>query len=124
MDQGQWLMLAGGFVLGGLLAAGGVYAWLSAHAKRDAQRRLQLEQAYNLAGQHVTQARKQIEQLQRENHELRLAVRPAPRPAPPPEPPVDAAEATRRYAEAKMQPPAPKEVPKAFKDTVVLKRTE
>ncbi len=124
MDQGQWLMLAGGFVLGGLAAAGAAYAWLSGHAKREAQRRVQLEQAYNLAGQQLTQARKQIEQLQRENHELRLAVRPAPRPAPPPEPAVDAAEAARRYAEAKMQPPAPKEVPKAFKDTVVLKRGE
>ena len=76
-----------------------------------------------LGAQQVTQARKQVEQLQRENHELRLAVRPAPRPAPPPPAPVDAAEAARRYAESRLQPAVP-EAPKAFKDTVVLPKSQ
>ena len=125
MGNGEWIQLLGSFVLGGLLAAGGVYLWLSRQLKHEQQRLHNVEQSRQLAAQQVTQARKQIEQLQRENHELRLAVRPAPRAAPAPtEAPVDAAEAARRYAEAKMQPPAPKEERQAFKDTVVLRRTQ
>ena len=123
MDNGQLLPLLGGFLVGGVLAAGGVNAWLSKRAKREAQRHLQAEQALQLAGQQLTQARNQIEQLQRENHQLRLAVRPTPRSAPAPEAPVNAAEATRLYAESKMQPQPAKETPQAFKDTVVLRRT-
>ncbi|MFG6429451.1 hypothetical protein [Roseateles sp. LYH14W] len=124
MDNDQLLPLLGGLLVGGPLAAGAVYARMSSRAKREAQRHLQAEQALQLAGQQLTQARKQIEQLQRENHELRLAVRPAPRPAPPPEAPVDPAEAARLYAESKLQPQPAKPKPEAFKDTVVLRRTE
>lgn len=122
MDNGQWLPLLGGVVAGGLAGAGGVYAWLSGRMKVEAQRHQQAEHARQQSAQQLTQTRKQIEQLQRENHELRLAVRPAPRPAPPPELPIDAAEAARRYAESKLKPPEPAEQPKAFKDTVVLPR--
>lgn len=124
MDNGQFLPLLGGILIGGLLATAAMYVWLSGRLKREQQRLLQGDQARQLAAQQLTQARKQIEQLQRENHELRLAVRPAPRPAPPPmvEPALDAAEAARRYAESKMQPAAPAEQPQAFKDTVVLRR--
>jgi hypothetical protein len=122
VDNSQLLPLLGGVVVGGVLGAGGLYAWLSGRLKQEAQRHHQAEQARQLSAQQVTQARKQIEQLQRENHELRLAVRPAPRPAPPPEPAIDAAEAARRYAESKLKPPEPAEQPKAFKDTVVLPR--
>lgn len=124
MDNSQFLPLLGGILIGGLLAAAAVYAWLSGRLKLEQQRLQQGDQARQLAGQQLTQARKQIEQLQRENHELRLAVRPTPRPAPPPmvEPAVDAAEAARRYAESKLKPPAPAEEPQAFKDTVVLRR--
>ena len=127
MDKGQLLPLVSGFLLGALLAGAAVFVWLSQRLKREHQRVHHVEQARQLAAQQVTQARKQVEQLQRENHELRLAVRPAPRaaPAPAPEAPaVDAAEAARRYAEAKMQPPAPKEERQAFKDTVVLRRSQ
>lgn len=122
MDSGQMMQLVGSFLLGSLLAAGGVFAWLSQRLKREQQRTQHVEQARLLVAQQVTQARKQIEQLQRECHELKLAVRPAPRAAPAPEAPVDAAEAARRYAEERMQPPAPAEKPQAFKDTVVLRR--
>ncbi|MBW8845413.1 MAG: hypothetical protein JF607_10610 [Burkholderiales bacterium] len=125
MDNSQTLQLLGSFVLGALLAAGGVFVWLSSRMKQEQQRMLHVEHARVQISQQVTQARKQIEQLQRENHELRLAVRPAPRAAAPaPEVPVDAAEATRLYAESKMQPPAPKEERQAFKDTVVLRRSQ
>ena len=124
MDNGQLLPVLGSFLVGGLLAAGGVHAWLSSRAKRETQRHLQAEQALQLAGQQLTQARKQIEQLQRENHELRLAIRPAPRSAPAAEAPQDPAEAARLYAESKLQPQPAKEKPQAFKDTVVLRRTE
>lgn len=123
MQNGQLLTLLGSFLLGGVLAAGAVFVWLSRQIKRERQRVHNVEQARQLAAQQLTQARKQIEQLQREGHELRLAVRPTPRPAPVAEAPVDAAEAARLYAESKMQPPAPKETPKAFKDTVVLRRS-
>ncbi|RZL38350.1 MAG: hypothetical protein EOP35_05955 [Rubrivivax sp.] len=123
MDDGQLLPLVGSFLTGGAVAAGGLYAWLSSRARRQAQRHLQAEQALQLAGQQLTQARKQIEQLQRDNHELRLVVRPAPRPATPPaEAPVDAAEAARLYAESRLQPQPAKPAPQAFKDTVVLRR--
>ncbi len=125
MDNGQLLPLVGSFLAGAVLAAAAMYAWLSHQLKRGRQRLHHVEQARQLSAQQTTQARKQIEQLQRENHELRLAVRPAPRPAPAPEPqPVqDPAEAARLYAESKLNPQAAKERPQAFKDTVVLKRT-
>lgn len=123
MDNSHTMQLLGGFLLGAALAAGATFAWLQRRIKQEQQRHLHGEQARQLAGQQLTQARKQIEQLQRENHELRLAVRPAPRSAPAPEAPVDAAEAARRYAESKLQPAAPAEQPQAFKDTVVLRRT-
>lgn len=124
MDNAQLTSLLGGALAGIAVGAGGVFAWLSAQVKRERQRLAQVDQARQLSAQQVTQARKQIEQLQRENHELRLAVRPAPRPAPAAEPAVDPAEAARLYAESKLQPAAPKEAPKAFKDTVVFKRDE
>ena len=123
MDNNQLLPLLGGFVLGGLVAAGALWGWLSSQLKRERQRVHNVEQARQLSAQQLTQARKQIEQVQRENHELRLVVRPAPRPAPAAEAAVDPAEATRLYAESKMQAAPAKESPKAFKDTVVLKRS-
>ena len=123
MDNSQLLPLLGSFLLGGLLVACAGYVWLSRRVKRDRKRMQLVEQARQLAAQQVTQARKQVEQLQRECHELRLAVRPAPRvaPVPAPEAEVDAAEAARRYVEESLQAPAGKEKPEAFKDTVVLR---
>ena len=124
MDNGQLLQLVGGFAVGGLVAGGAVYAWAAKKLKREHERVTHVEQSRQLGAQQLTQARKQVEQLQRECHELRLAVRPAPRPAPPPPAPIDAAEATRRYVEAKLQPAAPEEAPKPFKDTVVLPKSQ
>ncbi|MCF8206291.1 MAG: hypothetical protein K9J82_14515 [Methylotenera sp.] len=126
MDNAQLMPLLGGALAGVVLGAGAVYFWLSSRLKQERQRLHHVDQARQQTAQQVTQARKQVEQLQRENHELRLAVRPAPRPAPAPvaEPAVDAAEAARLYAESKMQPPAPKPAARAFKDTEVLKRDE
>lgn len=125
MDNGQLLPLLGGLALGATLAGGGVYAWLAGRLKREQERVLHVEQTRQQGAQQLTQARKQVEQLQRENHELRLAVRPAPRPAPAPEEPaVDPAEAARLYAESKLQPPAAAPAPKAFKDTVVMPRSQ
>jgi len=124
MDNGQLLPLLGGFALGAALAGGAVYAWVAKKLKREHERVVHVEQSRQLGAQQLTQARKQVEQLQRECHELRLAVRPVPRPAPPPPAPIDAAEATRRYAESKLQPAAPAEEPKAFKDTVVLPKSQ
>lgn len=124
MNNTELLPLLGGALVGIGLGAGATFFWLSGQLKRERQRVQNVEQARQLAAQQVTQARKQVEQLQRENHELRLAVRPAPRPAPQPEPAVDPAEAARLYAESKLNPQPPKEEPKGFKDTVILKRGE
>ena len=95
MDSGQTMQMLGSLLLGLVLGAGGVFAWLSRRIKLEHQRVLHVEQARQQMSQQVTQARKQIEQLQRDCHELRLAVRPAPRPAPAPEPLQDPAEAAR-----------------------------
>lgn len=124
MNNAELLPLIGSALVGIGVGAGGVFVWLSGQVKRERQRVMNVEQARQQSAQQVTQARKQIEQLQRENHELRLAVRPAPRPAPAPEPAVDPAEAARLYAESKLAPAPEKEAPKAFKDTVILKRGE
>jgi uncharacterized membrane protein YccC len=125
MDGSQTMQWLGSFALGAVVAAGAVFAWLSRRMKAEHERVAHVEQARQQMAQQMTQARKQIEQLQRENHELRLAVRPAPRqpPAPAPEPAVDAAEAARRYAEARLAPAAPKERPDGFRETVVLPRS-
>lgn len=121
----QALYLLGAFVLGVLLAAGVCSGWhgrqmarIKAHVSRSDEARL-------LAAQQVTQARRQVEQLQRECNELRDAIRHGavrtqalqvnPTAAP------SAAEATRLYAEAKLRGPAPKEDPDAFPDTLVLR---
>lgn len=124
MDNSQLLPLLGSFLMGGLLVVIAGYVWLWRRVKRDRKRMQLVEQARQLAAQQVTQARKQVEQLQRENHELRLAVRPAPRTAPVPAAAaaLDAAEAARRDAEERLQAPAAREKPEAFKDTVVLRR--
>jgi hypothetical protein len=124
MDSNTWMALAGGTALGALLGAGVVFISFARRLKAGELLQQQGEQARQLAAQQLTQARKQIEQLQRDNHELRLAVRPAPRPAPPPEPAIDPAEAARRHAEALLRPATPAEAPKAFKDTVVLQRPD
>jgi len=125
MDNGQLLPLLGGVALGAALAGGAVYAWAAKRLKREHERVVHVEQSRQLGAQQLTQARKQVEQLQRECHELRLAVRPAPRaPAPVEEAPVDPAEAARLYAESKLQPPAAAPAPKAFKDTVVMPRSQ
>ncbi|MFX8168729.1 hypothetical protein ABTL13_20090, partial [Acinetobacter baumannii] len=74
----------GSLLLGLLLGAGAVFIWLSRRMKQEHERLLHVEHARQQMSQQVTQARKQVEQLQRECHELRLAVRPAPRPTPAP----------------------------------------
>lgn len=122
MESVQVLSLVIGFVFGALVTGVAVFVGMSRKAKQAQQRLDQLEHARAQGAQQLTQARKQIEQLQRDCHELRLAVRPAPRPASAPEPAVDPAEAARRHAEALLRPPAPPAGPRAFKDTEVLQR--
>lgn len=124
-NNGQWLPLLGGFAAGAVFVGGAVYAWAARQRKREHERVQHVEQSRQQGAQQLTQARKQVEQLQRENQELRMAVRPAPRPAPAPEvPAVDPAEAARLYAESKLNPAAPEDKPKPFKDTVVMPRSQ
>lgn len=124
MVGSQVMQMGGAFLLGAVLAAGALYAWLSRRTRLERQRVLHLEQSRHQVLEQLTQARRQIEMLQRECQGLRLAIRPAARPAPAPvaEPVQDAAEAARLYAESLLNPQAAKERPQAFKDTVVLRR--
>ena len=122
MQNGQLLLLLGSFLLGGVLAAGAMFGWLSRQLKRERQRVHNVEQARQLAAQQVTQARKQIEQLQREGHELRMAVRPAPRATPVAEAPAQSAQAAHSDIESKQQQTETNESAKGFKDTVILHR--
>ncbi len=56
----------------GALAAGGLIWWQSQRRLKEAALRVEhLEQARHQAVQHTSQARRQIEQLQKENGELR-----------------------------------------------------
>ncbi|MFT7772117.1 hypothetical protein [Roseateles sp.] len=124
MTGSQVMQMGGAFLLGALLAAAAMYAWLSRRVKLEHQRVLHVEQSRQQVLEQVTQARRQIEQLQRESHELRLAIRPAPRQAPAPAPVQDAAEAARLYAESLLKPTPATDKPQAFKDTVVLRRSQ
>lgn len=125
MVGSQVMQMGGAFLMGAMLAAGALYAWLSRRTKLERQRVLHLEQSRHQVLEQLTQARRQVEMLQRECQGLRLAIRPAARPAPAPaaEPVQDAAEAARLYAESLLNPQAAKERPQAFKDTVVLRRS-
>ncbi|MBV8035239.1 hypothetical protein [Roseateles sp.] len=122
MTGSQIMQMGGAFLLGAVLAAGAVYAWCSHRLRLERQRVLHVEHSRQQVLEQVTHARRQIEQLQRESHELRLAIRPAPRHAPVPAPAQDAAEAARQYAESLLKPPPATDKPQAFKDTVVLRR--
>jgi len=128
MATDQMMGFVAGLVLGMAVAAALVWLLLSRRIKLDNARMLKMEQARQLAAQQVTQARKQVEQLQRECHELKLALRPqhhhqpVPQPAPV-EAPVDPVEATRRYAESLLKGKTePEEEPEAFPATLIMRR--
>ena len=117
-----------GFVFGVVVALAAAGLWMRARLKRLHLHQERVEQARQQSAQHMAQARKQIEQLQREAHELRMAVmrhgaKPPTEREAPPEPVVDPAEAARRYVESKLHPQAPATEPEAFPDTLVLRRS-
>jgi TolA-binding protein len=126
MGTQQWLTLTGAFLLGALVAIGLAFAWVSRLMKAAEARVTRLDQARQLAAQQITQARKQVEQLQRECQELRTAAHMgtqrmrASASAPVP---LDPAEETRRYVEAKLLAQPPKPSAEAFPDTLVLRPT-
>jgi hypothetical protein len=109
MVDSQVMQMGGAFLLGAVLAAGALYAWLSRRSRLERQRVLHLEQSRHQVLEQLTQARRQIEMLQRECQGLRLAIRAArPAPAPVAEPVQDAAGAARL-------PPIAAEPPQAAK---------
>ncbi|TNY02829.1 hypothetical protein, partial [Escherichia coli] len=65
MDNGQTMQMVGSLLLGLLLGAGAVFIWLSRRMKQEHERLLHVEHARQQMSQQVTQARKQVEQLQR-----------------------------------------------------------
>jgi len=125
MTADQVLNLITALLAGALVAGLGVFLWARGQIK-DLQARIdKLNHARQLAAEQVTQARRQIEQIQRENNVLKLAAKHHP-PAAPAEPaaapaPVDAAEAARLYVESKLRPAEPEPTPDPFADTLVLR---
>lgn len=101
MVASQLSVFLAGLVLGvtGMLSLG----WLlfARRLKQERVRMHMMEQARQMAAQQVSQARKQVEQLQRECHELKLALRPGvhatqPLHVEPPAAPVPSAEEAAR----------------------------
>jgi hypothetical protein len=122
MTTDPMLGLLAGLVLGALVAAGVAWGLMMRRAKQARSRLHHVEQARQLAAQQLTQARKQIEALQKECHELRLHARPR-HAEPPAEAPIDPAEAARRYLEEKLQEASTKpQAPEAFPDTQIIMR--
>lgn len=71
----------------GALLAGGLLWWQSQRRLKEAAQRVEhLEQARHQAVQHTSAARRQIEQLQKENGELRHLLARSGQPVPPPRP--------------------------------------
>ncbi len=86
--MGETSAIAGmGVLLGltlGALLAGGLVWWRLQRRLREAATRVEhLEHTRHQAVQHTTQARRQIEQLQKENGELRHLLARSGQPAPP-----------------------------------------
>ncbi len=123
MNNSVWLPMLGGLVFGSMLTGGGAYGWLTARLKREEQRRQQMEQARQFSAQQLTQARRQVEQLQRDNHELRQAARPAPSPVAEPAEAPDSVQEARLLAEAMLDGAEPLERIMDFKDTEVMPRS-
>ncbi len=72
-DADQGLMLAGALLLGALIAGGLLFWWFGRQLKLSALKLERVEKARQFAAQQAAQARKQVEQLQKELGELRQA---------------------------------------------------
>ena len=125
MGMDQWPAMLVGFIAGAVLA--GLAGWLlqSLRSKRERAHLERVEQARKQAAQQLSQARRQVEQLQRDCHELRAASRTGARPAPAaaPEPAPDSAAAARAYVEAQLRDAADEseKKPTGFADTMILR---
>ncbi|MEH0167488.1 hypothetical protein ABT392_21285 [Paucibacter sp. JuS9] len=123
MDANQWLIAAAGFLAGLGVAGGAAFWWFSRQMKAAAARVDKVEKARQFAGQQVTQARKQVEALQKELGELKHAAKAATlRPFKHSEPPQPEAPAAIDpfLPLAPAAPPTPVGAD-GFADTLVLK---
>lgn len=75
MDANQWLIAGIAFLVGLVVAGGAAFWWFSRQMKAAAARVDKVEKARQFAGQQVTQARKQVEALQKELGELKHAAK-------------------------------------------------
>ncbi|MDM4766059.1 hypothetical protein [Pelomonas sp. SE-A7] len=121
MDANQWLIAVLGFLAGGVLVGGGLFWWCGRQLKAAAARVDKVEKARQFAGQQVTQARKQVEALQKElgelKHASKAALKPAHAPAAAPTEPA-AFDPFLPLAQGAAPPPAGSD---GFADTLVLR---
>lgn len=123
MDANQWLIAVAGFLVGLVLTGGAAFWWFSRQLKAAAERVDKVEKARQFAGQQVTQARKQVEALQKELGELKHAAKSALRPARPSDtvPPPAEPEAFDPFLPLAAAAPPPAASPDGFADTLVLR---
>lgn len=122
MDANQWLIAVAGFLIGAVLAGGAAFWWFGRQLKAAADRVDKVEKARQFAGQQVTQARKQVEALQKELGDLKHAAKTALRPARPADtlPPAEP-EAFDPFLPLAASAPPPAVSADGFADTLVLK---
>lgn len=123
MDANQWLIAAAAFLIGAGVAGAAAFWWFSRQMKAAAARVDKVEKARQFAGQQVTQARKQVEALQKElgdlKHAAKTVLRPAVRAAEAPPPAVP--EALDPFLPLAPVAPPPPASADGFADTLVLK---
>lgn len=123
MDANQWLIAAAGFLAGLAAAGGAAFWWFSRQMKAAAARVDKVEKARQFAGQQVTQARKQVEALQKELGELKHAAKAGTlrqfRNSEPP--PISEPAAFDPFLPLAPAAPPPSSSPDGFADTLVLR---
>lgn len=123
MDANQWLIAAAAFLIGAAVAGAAAFWWFSRQLKAAAARVDKVEKARQFAGQQVTQARKQVEALQKELGDLKHAAKAALRPArhAEPAPAAESAAALDPFLPLAPVAPPPAASADGFADTLVLK---
>jgi len=117
MDLGTILSIAGGALVGALLAIAFAAWWWGGQLKEAAQRMAALDEARQLAREESGKLRKQVDQMQQEVNDWRIQAMRAKPAAPSGEP-----ASTREEIEDMLLRATPPAVPEPFAATVILPR--